>query len=132
MPKLQVEVQLSPEELLSAVEQLSLPDLEQFVSQVLLLQAQRKVNNLPPAEAELLLKINQGIPSKTKKYYDESIAKREAETLTPDEYNQLTQFTEQIEKLQAKQIEYLAELARLRKTSLTALMELGIQMSEYA
>lgn len=35
MPKLQVEVQLSPEELLSAVEQLSLPDLEQFVSQVL-------------------------------------------------------------------------------------------------
>ncbi len=133
MPKLQVEVQLSPEELLSAVEQLSLPDLEQFVSQVLLLQAQRKVNNLPPAEAELLLKINQGIPSETKKYYDELIAKREAETLTPDEYNQLTQFTEQIEKLQAKRIEYLAELARLRKTSLTALMEnLGIQMSEYA
>jgi hypothetical protein len=133
MPKLQVEVQLSPEELLSAVEQLSLPELEQFVSQVLLLQAQRKVNNLPPAEAELLLKINQSIPSETKKYYDELIAKREAETLTPDEYNQLTQFTEQIEKLQAKRIEYLAELARLRKTSLTALMEnLGIQMSKYA
>lgn len=133
MPKLQVEVQLSPEELLSAVEQLSLPDLEQFVSQVLLLQAQRKVNNLPPTEAELLLKINQSIPSETKKYYDELIAKREAETLTPDEYNQLTQFTEQIEKLQAKRIEYLAELALIRKTSLTALMEnLGIQMSKYA
>lgn len=133
MPKLQVEVQLSPEELLKAVEQLSLPELEQFVSQLLLLQAQRKADNITQSETELLLKIDRGIPSETKKYYDELIAKREAETLTPDEYNQLTQISEQVEKLQAKRIEYLAELARLRKTSLTALMEnLGIQMSKYA
>jgi hypothetical protein len=133
MPKLQVEVQLSSEELLKAVAQLSLPDLERFVSQVILLQAQRKTSNLPQAEAELLLKINQGIPSDTQNYYDELITKREAETLTPDEHNQLLELTEQIEKLQAQRIEYLAELARLRKTSLTALMEnLGIQMPAYA
>lgn len=62
MPTVQVEIQLSSEKLLKAVEQLSLPDLEQFVSQVLALQAQRRANNLPQAEAELLLKINQGIP----------------------------------------------------------------------
>jgi hypothetical protein len=133
MPKLQVEVQLSSEELLKVVAQLSLPDLERFVSQVILLQAQRKTSNLPQAEAELLLKINQGIPSDTQKYYDELITKREAETLTPDQHNQLLELTEQIEKLQAQRIEYLAELARLRKTSLTALMEnLGIQMPAYA
>jgi hypothetical protein len=47
--------------LLKAVNQLSLPDLEQFVSQVLVLQAQRRANSLPQSEAELLLKINQGI-----------------------------------------------------------------------
>jgi len=132
MPTIQVKVQLSPEELLKAVDQLSLPDLERFVSQVLVLQAQRQASSLPQAEAELLLKINQGITSDTQKYYDELIAKRQAETLTPDEHSQLLHLNEQIEKLQAQRIEYLVELARLRKTSLTTLMEdLGIQMPMY-
>jgi hypothetical protein len=68
----------------------------------------------------------------TQKYYDELMAKLEAEALTPDEHSQLLGLTEQIEKLQAGRIEYLVELARLRKTSLTALMEnLGIQIPVY-
>jgi hypothetical protein len=133
MSTVKVEIQLSSQELLKAVEQLSLTDLEQFVSQVLLLQAQRKANSLPQAEAELLQKINQGIPSDTQKNYDELIAKRQAETLTPEEHSELLRLTEQIEKLQAQRLESLAELARLRKTSLTALMEnLGIQVPTYA
>ncbi|MEP0856313.1 STAS/SEC14 domain-containing protein [Trichocoleus sp. DQ-U1] len=119
--------------MLKAVEQLSLPELEKFVSQVLLLQGQRKANSLPQAEAELLIKINQSISSDIQTYYDELIAKRQAETLTPTEYSELLRLTEQIEKLQAQRIEYLAELARFRKISLTALMEdLGIQMPAYA
>lgn len=132
MSTVQVEIQLSSEELLKAVNQLSLPDLEQFISQVLVLQAQRRANNLPQSEAELLLKINQGISLDTQKYYDELMAKRQTETLTPDEHSQLLGLTEQIEKLQAQRIEYLVELARLRKTSLTALIEnLGIQIPVY-
>jgi hypothetical protein len=132
MPTVQVEIQLSSEKLLNAVEQLSLPDLEQFVSQVLALQAQRRANNLPQAEAELLLKINQGIPSDTQQYYDELMAKRQAEILTPEEHSELLHLTEQIENLQAQRMEYLVELARLRGISLTALMKnLGIQMPTY-
>lgn len=93
----------------------------------------KTANNLPQAEAELLQKINQGIPSDTQKNYDELIAKRQDETLTPEEHRELLHLTEQIEKLQAQRLEYLAELARLRKTSLTALMEnLGIQVPTYA
>jgi hypothetical protein len=59
MSTIKVEVQLSLEELLKAVDQLSLPDLEQFASKVLVIQAQRKAPTLPQSEAELLLKINQ-------------------------------------------------------------------------
>jgi len=133
MSTIKVEVQLSSEELLKAVAQLSQPDLEQFLSQVLLLQAQRKATTLPQAEAELLLKINQSLPSDAQKHYDELITKRQAETLTPDEHTELLHLTEQIERLQAQRMEYLAELARLRRTSLTTLMEnLGIQMPTYA
>ena len=132
MSTIKVEVQLSSEELLKAVEQLSLPDLERFVSQIIALQAQRRATSLPQAEAELLLKINQGISSDTQKYFDELIAKRQAETLTPDEHKELLHLTEEIEKLQAQRIEYLVELARIRRISITELMKnLGIGTPEY-
>ncbi|MCC5656128.1 hypothetical protein LC608_03835 [Nostoc sp. XA010] len=83
---MKVEVQLSSEELLKAVEQLNQPDLERFVSQFIALQAQRKASKLPQSEAELLLKINQDIPLDTQKHYNELLAKREAENITSNEY----------------------------------------------
>ena len=132
MSTVKVEIQMSSEELLKAVSQLSLPDLEQFVDQVIALQAQRRANNLPQTEAELLLKINQVIPSDIQKQYDELVIKRQTETLTTEEHKQLLNFTEQIEKLQTQRIEYLVELARIRRISLTELMEnLGIQVPSY-
>jgi hypothetical protein len=111
---IKVEIQLSSEELLKAVEQLNLSELEQFVSEVIVLQAQRKATRLPQAEAELLLKINQGIPGNIQRDYKELIAKRDDEILTEDEHQQLLQLTEEIEKIQAQRIENLAELSRLR------------------
>lgn len=132
MSTVKVEIQMSSEELLKAVSQLSLPDLEQFVTQVIALQAQRRANNLPQIEAELMLQINQGIPSNIQKQYDELIVKRQAETLTTDDHKQLLNLTEQIEKLQAQRIKYLVELSRIRRVSLTELMEgLGIQVPNY-
>ncbi|GAA6622354.1 STAS/SEC14 domain-containing protein [Scytonema sp. NUACC26] len=131
MSTVKVEVQLFSGDLLKAVEQLSQADLEQFVFQVMTLQAQRKARNLPQLEAELLIKINQGMPSDLQRLYNELIAKREAETLTVEEHQNLLQLTEQVEKLQAQRIESLAELARIRGISLTVLMtNLGIKTSE--
>ena len=128
MSTIQAEAQLSYNELLKAVEQLSLPELEQFVPQIIALQARYKAPTLPRDEADLLLRINQGVPSNIQERYDRLVTKRRAETLTPDEYSELLRLTDRIEKLEAKRVEYIAELARLRKTSLTALMkELGIQ-----
>jgi hypothetical protein len=133
MPVVQVEAQLSLDELLKAVEQLSQPELGKFVSRVIALEAQRKAPSLPQAEAELLLKINQGVPSQVQKRYDTLVVQRQAETLTPDEHDELLRLTNQIEDLQARRMEYLAELARLRKTSLTALMDsLGMRTPAYA
>lgn len=132
MSKVKVEVQLSLDELFKAVEQLNKTDLERFLSQIIALIAQRQAFNLPQSEAELLLKINQSIPSDTQKYYNELILKRDAENLTNDEHRELLHLTEQIEKLQAQRIEYLADLARLRGITLSTLMEnLGIQTQIY-
>ncbi len=133
MPVVQVEAQLPTDELLRAVGQLNQSDLEQFVSQVIALRAKRQAPSLPRVESELLLKINEEVPSDIQTRYNELIAKRQAETLTPDEYKELLQLTQQVEKLEVRRVEYLAELARLRRTSLTALMEkLGIRPPAYA
>lgn len=132
MPKMQVELQLSSEDLLKVVEQFNHDDLKQFISQVIALQAQRNAPSLQQQESELLLKINQGIPLDIQKSYSNLIDKRDAETLTDDEYKELLHLTEIIEKQQAQRIEYLIDLAKLRGISLNTLMEnLGIQTQVY-
>jgi len=123
-----VQVELPFDELVRAVKQLNLPDLEQFAQQVVKLLAQRRAHILPRAEAELLLKINSGVPVDLQVRCDELTAKRQAETLTPGEHEELVRLTDQLGELNGQRLEYLTELAHLRQTSLTVLMEdLGIQ-----
>jgi len=76
---------------------------------------------------------NQGLPFDTQKRCDELVAKHKAETLTPDEHQELLGLIEQIEKSDAERIKHLADLARLRGTTLTALMkDLDIRPLAYA
>jgi hypothetical protein len=131
MPTIPVTMELSSDELLKAVEQLSLPDLEQFAQQIFRLLARRRAPVLPRREAELLLNINQSaLPVNLQARCDALVAKRQEETLTPGEHEELIRLTDQLDELNVQRLEHLAELARLRQTSLPALMEnLGIQVS---
>ena len=132
MTTFRVEAQVSSDELLKAVGQLSLPDLERFVFDVITLQARRKAPSLSQVETELLLKINQSMPPELRQRLGDLMAKRQAETLSPEEHKELLRLTEQVEKLEAQRIEYLAELARIRETNLSALMKaLGIRTPNY-
>jgi hypothetical protein len=75
----------------------------------------------------LLSKINLGISSNEWERYHELVARRKAETLTPDEQIELIALSDRLEEVNAQRIGYLAELARLRNTSLEALIrELGL------
>jgi hypothetical protein len=53
---------MSLDELIKAAHQLDEPDLEQLLHQVVVLRVRRKAQVLSEEEAQLLLKINQGIP----------------------------------------------------------------------
>ena len=87
---------------------------------------------ISPAEAELLQKINQGLPAELGQRYSVLIEKRDAEELTPDEHEELLTLTEQIEQLEAQRVAFLVELARLRNTTITELIQqLGIRPSVY-
>jgi len=133
MSTVQVKTELPFDELLRAVEQLSLPDLEKLMFQVIALQARRKASSLSKDETELLLKINQGLPLDVQRRFDELVAKRQAETLMPAEHRELLALIEQVEKSDVRRVQHLAELARLRGISLTTLMdELSIHPPAYA
>src|SRR5216117_54614 len=129
MPMIQVET----EQLLHAALQMPRAELEQFVTRLLALKISQDTPHLSQAESELLLKINQGIPSATQQRLDALIVKRQAHTLTVGEHQELTRLTEQIEQLDAERLQYLIELAALRQITPDALIQqLGLQPAPHA
>ena len=133
MATIQLQSQISLDALVSGVEQLSTPDLEWLTNQVLALRAKRRAPSLPRKEAELLQKINQGLSVEMQQRFNLLTAKRRAETLTSEEYQELLGLVDEIELRDAKRVEYLAELAQLRNISLRMLMkQLGIRPPAYA
>jgi hypothetical protein len=123
MPTLHIET----EQLLHAALQLPRSELEQFVTRLLMLSLPQDTPRLSQTESELLLKINQGLPPATQQQLDALIAKRQTQTLTPEEHQELIQLTESIEQADVERLRYLLELAALRKLSLDELTRhLGI------
>lgn len=99
MPIITIELQLSIEDLLNAVQQLTDPELDLFVSQVIELQEQRQGTNKAKTEVELSTKkTTLNVFTETQKRYAELLAKRQAKTLTPEEYRELIHLTKQVKK----------------------------------
>jgi hypothetical protein len=127
MPTIQVQAELSADDLLRAAEQLGPPELEQLVRGVLALKARRNSPCLGPAETELLGRINRGLPVSLQERYAELVARRQDQTLSAEEQDELLRLTDQVEMLEAERAEALMQLAQLRKQPLGALLEdLGI------
>ncbi|NJN37443.1 MAG: STAS/SEC14 domain-containing protein [Nitrospiraceae bacterium] len=128
MPVVRIDAQLTSRQLLKAVEQMPLPELEQFLEQVMALRTRHHAPGLSRRESELLAKINRGVPSELQARYDALIAKRRSDALSEAEYDELLRLTEKVETLDTERVKDLAALARLRKTTLPILMkDLGIK-----
>jgi len=133
MPTIQVKANVSSAELLDAVEQLPLPDLEEFLDRVLALRAKRVAPTLSSEEANLLTKINAGIPEQVQTRFNELRHIQTTRELSPEEETELFDLVNQIETVEAQRIEYLARLAQLRGKSIRAVMaELNITSPNHA
>ena len=118
---------MTKEEILEAVDQLSTPDLEEFVSQAIVIRARRREPSLSHSESVLLLQINQGISPELRWRSDELNAKSNNETLMPEEHFELLQLIDKIEAANVERTKLLATLADMRGVSLSKLMQdLGI------
>jgi hypothetical protein len=128
MPTLHLEAQVSPDELLQAVDQLCTTDLERFVSRVLALRARRAAPSASPEETALLVAINRGLPADLGARLRELQEKSENEALAPDEHTELLALVARAQALEVDRIEKLSRLARLRGVPLAELMDqLGIR-----
>lgn len=114
-------IHVDTEQLLHAALQLPRSELEQFVTRLRVLSLQQETPYLAQAESEMLLKINQGLPAATQQRLDELITKRQTQTLTPDEHQELIQLTEQSEKSDVERLQHLLALAAQRNISLDEL-----------
>ena len=127
MPTTQSKNRNSTTKLLQATANLSSLELENFVSQAIILRAKRNASYVSQNEAEVLLKINQGLSPKIQKRFDELAEKLQAETMSAEEREEFIRLTNRIEKLDAKRIELLGKLAEIRKQTLDEVMkDLGI------
>jgi hypothetical protein len=120
-------IQVDAEQLLHAALQLPRSELDQFVTRLLVLRIQHDTPRLTQDEAELLLKINEDLPLAVQQRLDELISKRQTQSLTPAEHQELIHLTEQSEKVNADRMQHLLGLAALRNVSLDEVMrQLGI------
>jgi hypothetical protein len=118
----------SPNRLLEFVERMSLPDLDRFLWQVIILRSRRRVPHLSAKESKLLLQINKGLPVSVQTKLNHLVAKRRAGTLTADEHNVLLGLIDKLENAEAQRVKALGELAHLRGVSVKTLMkQLGIR-----
>jgi len=124
---------VSADQLFKEASQLSQPELDQLASKIISLRARRSAPSLPGREAELLERINRGLPTLLQERFAELVTKRDAEALTPKDHEELKALTLQVERIEAERIQNLGELASLRGTTLSNLMKsLGLLAPEYA
>jgi hypothetical protein len=87
----------------------------------------------PSPETDLLTKINHPLNPTLHQRLSILIQKRNAETLTDDEHQELIQLTQQVESLNVDRITHLSALAKLRKTTLSQLIkDLGLTPIDYS
>jgi len=135
MPKVHVtsDIEIDFDEVLNGLARLETSDLAQLVEQVIALQARRRAPSMPKNEADLLQKINQGPAPEVRRRYEGLTAKLRAETIMPEEHQELLQLIDQIELADAERMQHLIALAQLRQVSVDALMhQLGIRPPAYA
>jgi hypothetical protein len=127
MSTVHIEAQVSTEQLLRAVEQLSPPEFSAVVAKLLALRAERESTHLDQTETALLREINSAQPPETRRRFETLIAKRQDESISPAELDELIRLTAQCEERDVRRLEALEALAQRRHITLAALMtSLGI------
>jgi len=123
--------QISTEQIIAAVGQLSLPELDKVFDTVLTARAERLAPTPASVEEPLISRAKQGPPAEFQVRFNALKAKRADGTINDAEYAELTQLADQAEILHAERLAAIGELARLRGRRLPEMIaELGLHFPE--
>ncbi len=126
--KMAVHLEVTTENLLNAVAQMSEGEFNRFVEQAKQLRTKRKGNKFSHQEADLIHKINMIYSAEKRQRYNELYDKFKQEKITPKEHKELLKLSNEFEILNAKRLEYLGELAQMRGQSLKdVIKDLGMK-----
>lgn len=114
---------MSINDLIRGVRALNPSELEVFMKQLQNLKSEATRENLSEKEEELLNNINKPFNKKKNLRLNYLIARRDAETLTKAEHQELLDLYEDFEKYELKRLNFLAKLAELRKQTLHEVVE---------
>lgn len=127
MPTVQVPAQLTVEHLMAAVKQLSPTEWHEFQQQLAAWQAQNGAREVTEAELVACIKANSHLPAATQRRFNRLRRKRQAETLTPAEAEELQTLWQRVETMNVARLQALTTLAQQRGTDIRALMrDLGL------
>ena len=132
MSTIHIEAQVSTEQLLRAVEQLSPPEFSAVVEKLLALRAERVGAHLDQSETALLQEINAAQPLDTRGRFEALVARRQDESISPAELDDLIRLTEQCEERDVRRLNALEALAQRRHVTLAEIMtSLGIPLPRH-
>ncbi len=111
--------QITVNELLRSVGQLSVRDFEAFFIEIQSLRAQKSPLQLNEVEHRLLKQINGSLLSSKQMRFNYLIARRDAQIITESEFSELLKLTDEIEKNDNIRLKRIAKLAEIKGFSLS-------------
>ena len=109
--------------ILNTIDKLSIKEFDTLFLQI----KKKRIKNFSivnsKQESELLLLINKDLPLKNRKRYTILLTKRQNETLTNEEYEELLELTEKKEGLQEERLKNMIALSKIRDITLSKLVE---------
>ena len=116
--------QITVNELLNSVGQLSIRDFEEFFTKIQSLRAQKSPLQLNEVEHKVLKQINGSLLSAKQVRFNYLIARRDAQIITDNEFNELLKLTDDIEKSDNIRLKRIAKLADIKGFSLSDIVRI--------
>ncbi|HFA48920.1 MAG TPA: hypothetical protein ENJ95_07885 [Bacteroidetes bacterium] len=110
-------------DLIKNIQLLSEADFEDFFSKIMTLRKTSSAGKLSLKELSILQEINAGLPREKQMRFDLLIAKRDTDTISKKEMQELLELTKEVELYDLKRLQLISELANIRKLGLPEIVE---------
>lgn len=122
MASIQIKSEISINELLNSVEQLSAKEIDKLIKKLATIQIKRKIPQSSKIETQLIKKITKRLSKTRQTKYEYLTQRRIAEIITGKELTELSNLIDLIEKIESDKTQAIFTLAQIRGITPAQLM----------